>query len=136
MKQKFSKKWIKSKQPRKQRKYRANAPLHIKRKFVGVNLSKELREKHEKRNLPVRKGDIVKIMRGKFKNKKGKVTTVDIKSSKVTIEGIQVKKKDNSKANIKLQPSNLQIIELFLEDKKRIKNSTKKTEEKLKESKK
>ena len=136
MKQKFSKKWIASKQPRKQRKYRAKAPLHIKRKFVGVNLSKELRDKHGKRNLPVRKGDTVKIMRGKFKNKKGKVTTVNIKTSKIIIEGIQVKKKDNSKANIKLQPSNLQIIELFLEDKKRIKNSTKKTEEKPKEIKK
>ena len=42
MKKIFSKHWKSSKQPRKQRKYRAKAPLHIKRKLLNVNLSKEL----------------------------------------------------------------------------------------------
>ena len=67
------------------------------------------------------KGDIVKIMRGKFKKKQGKVTEVKSKISKILVEGIQIKKMDGSKANIKLQPSNLQIIELNLEDRKRMK---------------
>lgn len=121
MKIKFNKKWKSSKQPRKQRKYLAKAPLHIKRKFVSVNLSKDLRKKHGKRNLPIRKGDTAKIKRGKFKGKQGKVLEVKLKMSKVVIEGIQVKKQDGSKANVKMQPSNLQIIELNLEDKKRLK---------------
>lgn len=119
MKKKFSTKWKASKQPRKQRKYIAKAPLHIRKKFVSVNLSKELRKKHGKRNIPVRKGDIVKIVRGKFKGKKGKITKVNLKISKVSIEGIQIKKQDGSKVDINLQPSNLQIIELNLEDRKR-----------------
>jgi large subunit ribosomal protein L24 len=119
MKTKFNSKWKESKQPRKKRKYLAKAPLHIKKKFVGVNLSKGLRKKYEKRNISVRKGDTVKIMRGKFKNQKGKINSVSLKFSKVTVEGILVKKADGSKANVKLQPSNLQIIELNLEDKKR-----------------
>lgn len=119
MKKKFSTKWKASKQPRKQKKYLANAPLHIKKRFVSVNLSKELRTKHGKRNIPVRKGDSVKIVRGKFKGKKGKITKVNLKISKVNVEGIQVKKQDGSKVDIKLQPSNLQIIELNLEDRKR-----------------
>jgi len=34
MKKIFSTHWKASKQPRKQRKYRAKAPLHIKRKFL------------------------------------------------------------------------------------------------------
>ena len=42
---------------------------------------------------------------------------------KIFIEGIQVKKFDGSKASIKLQPSNLQIIELNMEDKKRFGHS-------------
>jgi len=42
MKQKFSTTWKASKQPRKQRKYSANAPLHIKRKMLSANLSKTL----------------------------------------------------------------------------------------------
>ncbi|MCD6275005.1 MAG: 50S ribosomal protein L24, partial [Candidatus Aenigmarchaeota archaeon] len=52
MKQLFSKSWVKSKQPRKQRKYRHNAPKHIRQKFMHANLSKELREKYNRRSLP------------------------------------------------------------------------------------
>ena len=139
MKQKFSIKWKASKQPRKQRKYRLKAPLHIKRKLLSVNLSKDLRKKHSVRNVPIRKGDTVKILIGKFKKKQGKVTQVYTKISKVVIEGIQVKKQDGSKVNFKLQPSNLQIVELNLEDKKRrlkSSGSVKKTEEKIQENKK
>ncbi|RLG12360.1 50S ribosomal protein L24 [Candidatus Pacearchaeota archaeon] len=135
MKKEFVKNWKSSKQPRKQRKYLANAPISIKKKFLSVNLSKELREKYKKRNIPVRKGDVVKIMRGKFKGKKAKIIQVSIKNSKVIIENIQVKKRDGSNANIKFQPSNLQITELNLEDKKRVKKLTKsntKSEEKSK----
>lgn len=112
--------------PRKKRKYAANAQLHIKRKKLSVNLSKELRKKHSKRNIVVRKGDVVKIMRGKFKKKKGKVLKIQIKFNRVEIEGIQVKKADGSKSNIPINPSNLQIIELNESDRKRIKTGEKK----------
>jgi large subunit ribosomal protein L24 len=121
MKRKFSKSWKSSKQPRKQRKYAANAPLHLKRKLLSVNLSKDLRKKHGKRNVPLRKGDVVKVMRGKFKGKQGKVTEVKTKMEKIFIEKIQVKKKDGSSVNVPLKASNLQIIELYMEDRKRMK---------------
>ncbi len=119
MKQKFSTKWKSSKQPRKQRKYLFNAPLHTRRKLLSSNLSKELRKKYKKRSLPLRKGDVVKIMRGKFKSKKGKVTAIKLKTEKIEVEGIQIKKQDGSKVNVPLRSSNLQIVELNLEDKKR-----------------
>ncbi len=112
MKSKFSTSWKASKQPRKQRKYLANAPLHLRKKFVNVNLSKELRKKLGKRNIQLKKGDKIKIMRGEFKGQTGKVLEVSVKKSFVVAEGIQAKKRDGSKANVKLQPSNLQIIEL------------------------
>jgi len=111
--------------PRKQRKYRAKAPLHLRKKFVSANLSKELRKKYEKRNVPVKTGDEVRIMRGKFKGKSGKITKVFLKIAKVTIEGIQATKQDGSKVSLKLQPSNLQITTLNLEDNKRFKNRKK-----------
>ncbi len=130
MKKKFSTAWKSSKQPRKQRKYLANAPLHIKRKLMNANLSKELRKKYNKRSIPLRKKDTIKILRGKFKGKKGKITRIMIKIQKVEIEKIQVKKQDGSKVNIKLRPSNLQIIELNLEDKKRNKALNKEVKEK------
>ena len=82
MKKKFSTSWKASSQPQKQRKFRANAPLHLRKKFVSVNLSKELRKKAGKRNIPVRKEDKVKILRGKFKGKVGKVLEVKLKISK------------------------------------------------------
>ena len=133
MKKEFSKSWKSSKQPRKQRKYLAKAPLHIKRKLLNANLSKELRKKYKIRSFIIRKGDIVKIKRGKLKNKEGKVLEVDSKKSRIIIEKMQIKKQDGSKANIKFHASNLQIIELNLEDKKRlnaIEKKLKKQEEK------
>lgn len=132
MKRKFSIHWKSSKQPRKQRKYIANAPLHLRKKFVSANLSKDLRKKQGKRNISLRKGDIVKIMRGKFKGKQGKITEIKLKAQKIFIEGIQIKKKDGSKTNVPLKPSILQIIELYTEDKKR-KVKRVKTQEKLKQ---
>jgi large subunit ribosomal protein L24 len=122
MKRKFSKHWISSKRPGKQRKYLVNAPLHIKKKIIKVNLSKELRKKYGKRNIPIRKGDIVKVSRGKFKGKKGKITNIRLKNLKVEVDGMQIKKQDGSKVNVKLSPSNLQILELILEDRKRSKS--------------
>jgi len=119
MKKDFSKNWKSSKQPRKQRKYLAKAPLHIKKNFLGSNLSKELRIKYKKRSLSVRKGDVVKIMRGKFKKKQGRIIKVNIKTSKIYIEGIQTKKIEGSKVDVPIKASNLQIIELNLEDRKR-----------------
>jgi len=134
MKKEFSTKWIGSKQPRKQRKYRANSPLHIKHRMVSANLKKDLRKKYGKRSFPLRKGDNIKIMSGEFKNKTGKIGFVDLKKLKVHIEGIQRNKKDGTKVNVWFDPSNLQIQELILEDKKRIKAIERK--ENKKESKK
>lgn len=126
MNKKFSTAWKGSKRPGKQRKYKANAPLHIKGKFVSVNLAKPLRKTVGKRNIQIRKNDKVKIMRGKFKGKEGKVLSVRVKYGKVYVEGIQVTKMDNSKANVPLKPSNLQIIEMTERTGKRKANTEKK----------
>ena len=119
MKPKFSKTWKSSSQPRKQRKHRSNAPLHIKAKFVTANLSKELRKKYGKRNLKLRTGDKVKVLRGSFKSKEGTVEKVDLKNTKIYVTKIEATKRDGSKSKIPLNPSNLQIIELKLDDKLR-----------------
>jgi large subunit ribosomal protein L24 len=121
MKSKYSTSWISSKQPRKQRKYRYNAPLHIMHKFLSVNLSKELRKKYGKRGLPIRKGDEVLIKRGSFAKKKGKIIDVNLKKSRLIIEGISRKKQDGTKVNVYFNPSNLQIQNLFLDDSRRLK---------------
>jgi large subunit ribosomal protein L24 len=132
MKTKFAKTWVSSVQPRRQRKYRYNAPLHLRSSFLSVNLSKELRKKYGTRNIKVRTGDKVKILRGNFKGKEGAVTEIDMKSSKVYVAKIETSKREGAKARVPQNPSNLQIIDLILDDKKRKEKlaSFKKPEEK------
>jgi large subunit ribosomal protein L24 len=115
----FSTKFKESKQPRKQRLYRNNAPLHIKQKFVHAHLSKELRQKYQKRSLGIRKGDKVKIVRGQFKGKTGSIENINLKKGTATITGIEVLKKEGSKALYPINVSNLIITEINLDDKKR-----------------
>lgn len=119
MKAEFSKAWNASKKPSKQRKYVANAPLHIKGNFLNSHLSKDLREKYATRSIRVKKDDKVKLMRGTHKGKTGKVERVSVKDSKVYITGIESIKLDGSKTQYPIKPSNLMIIELNLNDKKR-----------------
>ncbi len=116
---KFSKAWKGSKKPRKQHKYRAKAPLHLRKNLVSIHLSKDLIKKYGKRNVPVRKGDKVKILRGQFRKKEGKIERIDRKSYKVYITGIELVKKEGSKVLKSLDPSNLTIVDLDLEDRKR-----------------
>ncbi len=109
----------KSKQPRKQRKALYEAPLHKRQKLMSATLSKELREKFHRRSLPVRKGDEVKIMRGEFKGRTGKVIKVDLKKLRVYIEGITRKKSTGEEVHVPIHPSNLMIIKADMNDKMR-----------------
>lgn len=126
----FSTHWKSSKNPSKQRKYRAKAPLHIKRKFLSASLSKELRARHKRRSVALRKGDTVKVMKGKFKGKTGKISEINTNLLKVYIESIQKKKQDGSMVNLPFRASNLRIIELNTDDKKRFKKLKEQTQKK------
>ena len=126
MKSSFSIHWKRSKQPRKQRKYRFNAPLHIKREFLAANLAKPLKEKYGTKNLTVRKGDKVKILRGQYKGKIGKIENVDLKKERIFVQGADRAKRDGSKAFYPIHPSNVQLQELNLDDKKRKASLTRK----------
>ena len=117
MKKNFSTSWKSSRKPGKQRKYRLNAPLHIKQKFTGTHVSKEIRQKIKKRSVDLRKGDKVKVMRGQFKKHEGKVDRVDLRKSLIFVNGVEATKKDGSKRLIGINPSNLMITELNMDDK-------------------
>lgn len=103
-------------QPKKNRKRGRNILL---RSGFSVHLSKSLRDKYKLKNIGIRNGDSVKIMRGKFKNKTGRVEKVNLKKSKVFVEGIQIEKTDGTKAKVGIAPSNLMITSLELGDKLR-----------------
>ncbi len=118
---------VKTKNPSKQRKrniYKTN--IYGKRKLLVAKLDKPLIKNTAKKRLTIRKGDVVKVLRGNYKGKSGKVERVSYTQAKIFIKDI---KQTNSKGQDKLIPfnaSNLMIVELILEDNKRIKNLEKK----------
>lgn len=115
----WSKSWKSSKKPKKQRKYVYNLPLHIRKAVLSATLSKDLRKKHGKKSMPTRTGDKVKVLRGQFKKKTGKISKVDLKRIRIHIEGVENVKKDGSKVPYPVHPSNVMIMELNMDDKER-----------------
>ncbi len=124
MKSIFSLHWLKSIQPRKQRKYRFNAPLHRKGSFLNAPLSKDLQQKHNVKTLRVRSGDRVKIQRGQFKSLEGEVSRVDVAREKVYVSGAELAKKDGGKVSYPIHASNVLIVSLK-DDKRRMKKVNK-----------
>lgn len=122
MSKSFSTLWKASKKPTKQRKYLRNSPPHIKQKIMKANLSKDLKQKTNMKTLSPRKGDSVKIMRGSYRGKTGKVAKVKLKEMKIYIEGIERKKRDGTKVMPPIHASNLMIIGV-VEDKRRLKKN-------------
>jgi large subunit ribosomal protein L24 len=110
---------MKSKKPSKQRKAFYEMPLHKKHKLLAAHLSKELRKQWKKRSLPVRKGDEVRVMRGKFRGTTGKITRIDLKRLKVYIENVKRKKVSGEEIHIPINPSKLMLISPVMDDVRR-----------------
>lgn len=110
---------LKSSKAGKQRKALYGAPLKVKRNSLASHLSKDLAEKYKKRAFAVKVGDEVEVMRGEFRGKKGKISRVNLKNFKVYIEGVVRKKVEGTERMAALHPSNLRIVNLSLEDKRR-----------------
>jgi len=125
-----------SSKPRKQRKRLFKAPLHKRNKIMSATLSSSLREKYGTRNLPVRKGDTVEVMRGDFAKHKGKVIEVDLKKYRVFVEKATIKRTDGSERYYPFHPSNLRIVKLDTSDEKRFKHLKVKPEKEEKPEKK
>ena len=122
-----------SAKPSKQRKFLWNAPLHKRHKLMSAPLSIELRVKYGRRSLPVREGDVVKVVRGDYAGMEGKVKSVDLKNYRITIEGITREKADGTTIFIPIHPSKVEIRRLNLSDKWRAEKLAQKqvTEEKV-----
>jgi large subunit ribosomal protein L24 len=120
MRKKWSPKWNASRQPRKQRKFRHNAALHARQKLVSAHLSKELRKQVGRRSVPLRKGDEVTVVRGEHRKKSGKISKVELGSLKIYIEGLKVKKVSGQEVGFPVEPSNVIVTRLNLDDKQRV----------------
>jgi len=124
----WSSNWSASVKPTKQRKYVKNAPLHVRSTFLCSHLSKDLAKKLKTRSLRVRKGDKVTVMRGQHKGKSGTVDQVDTKLARIYITGVDMPKRDGTRALYPIHPSKLMIKETA-PDKRRLNEATKQPSE-------
>ncbi|KAF5330619.1 hypothetical protein D9619_005923 [Psilocybe cf. subviscida] len=104
---------------RKSRKAHFDAPSSIRRKIMSSALSKELRGKHNCRSLPIRKDDEVRIVRGKYKGREGKVTQVYRKKWVIHVDRVQRDKSNGSTSPIGIHPSNVVITTIKLDTDRR-----------------
>lgn len=108
-----------SKQPRKQRKALAEAPLHLRHKFLNAKLAPDLRKKLGVTRLPIRVGDTVMIMRGDFKGVTGKVVRVDLKRIRIYVEGATRTNSRGETVYYPIHPSKVMITNIDTSDKRR-----------------
>lgn len=102
---------------------------HKRDKFLGANLSENLREQHNKRSMRVIKGDTVRILRGEYVGIEGKVEKVNTEKSTLSIEGVQREKIRGGNVKVQVHASNVQIISLNTDDDYRIKGAPKSKDE-------
>ena len=102
---------------------------HKRDKFLGANLSENLREQHSRRSMRVIKGDTVRILRGEYVGIEGKVEKVNTERATLSIEGVQREKIRGGNVKVQIHASNVQIISLNTDDEFRIKG-TKKSKDK------
>ena len=108
-----------SKQPRKQRKQAANAPLHERHRQLRAPLADELQEEYAASRARVNAGDTVEVLRGDHAGHEGEVVTVDTANVAVHVEGVTVEKADGEEVARPVHASNLRITELDLDDDRR-----------------
>jgi large subunit ribosomal protein L26e len=118
---------------RKQRSRHLISSSSQRRKIMSCRLSKELREKYGVRSLPIRKNDEIKILKGKAKNKTGKVVQVYRKNFSIYADKIHREKQNGISVFLPLKPSNCVIEKIHLdEDRKSLINRRSKDRRKYK----
>ena len=93
-----------------------------KQRKMAAGFSKDLRSEYGVRGSSLRKGDTVRIAKGDYKGHEGKVSSIDLTSLKITVEGVQMSKMDGTKKNVLISPSQATITKLDLSDKRRKKS--------------
>lgn len=104
-----------STRPRTQRKRLHEATIDRRHRLLGAHIDPRLAEKSKlrlPRAIPVRQGDVVRIMRGSFRGKEGKIVSVDSMRGMAVIEGITIEKTDEKRVPRPIHASNLMIVKM------------------------
>ena len=104
-----------SSQARKVRKAFFNASKDDKHVALSAPLSKELQETHGIKRLPIRRDDEVRIVRGKFPDREGRVTAVKLSTMRILIDQVQFEKVNGQQVPVPIHPSNVVITKLKMD---------------------
>jgi large subunit ribosomal protein L24 len=105
-----------SRLPRKQRRAVFEAHNFARRRFLTVALSKELRTRYGRRQLPVRKGDTVRVLSGSYEGQEERVAKVNVRDRSLTLDNITLKKADQKLKALAVRPNHLLLTRLNLSD--------------------
>jgi large subunit ribosomal protein L24 len=109
-----------TRQPRKQRKQQAQAPLHERHSQVRTTLSGDLRDEFGQRSVRVNEGDTVEVLRGDFAGESGDVLAVDLSDAVVHVEDVTLETADGEEVPRPLDASNLRVTALDRSDERRV----------------
>lgn len=105
-----------STKPRMQRGDDARADLSQRRDMLAAHLSRELRKQYKRRSMSVRKGDEVKIIRGEHSGKTGEIMDIDLKKYMIFVNGVTIKRTVGTEKQVAIEPSNVVITSMKLDD--------------------
>ncbi|GAA5894029.1 hypothetical protein JCM5296_004137 [Sporobolomyces johnsonii] len=117
---------------RKQRAAHLSAPSSERRKIMSAPLSKELKEEYGVGAVPIRRDDEVKVVRGTYAGREGKINSSYRKKLVIHIEGVSRDKGSGATVPIGIDASKVVITKLRLDkDRKALlqRRSTKKSED-------
>ncbi|MFO8020331.1 MAG: 50S ribosomal protein L24 [Promethearchaeia archaeon] len=110
---------IPSKKPKKQRKSLKTAKNHQRSKLLSTRLADFLQEEYGVKQLPLRVGDSIRIVKGEFKDFEGEVVEIDSKKQRAKIKEAVFEKTDGTEFHPSIHISNL-IITSFKEEGKKM----------------
>lgn len=105
-----------SKSPGKQRRQIYKSPLHSHKNMLKCRLDEFLREEYAMRSMVPKKGDLVRIMRGQFRDTEGKILSVDYGKIRLMVDSATTTKSDGKEVHIPIHPSNVLIVKLEMDD--------------------
>jgi large subunit ribosomal protein L24 len=92
----------------------------VRQKYLHARLEKKLADKYKLRSVQIRKGDTIKVLRGDFRDREGKVAKVNLKDESIEVDGVTVHKADGSEVSRPIHPSNVIVTKLDVKDKRRM----------------
>jgi ribosomal protein uL24 len=102
--------------PRRQRKALYTADSFERRLRMTVPLSRELRGRFRTRSIPIRKGDVVRVLSGSFVGREERVARVDRRAYTLVLDNITLKTGEEKLKALPIRPSHLVITRLNLSD--------------------